>query len=158
MSAFNLAHLSISTRRKLASILLAIVIFAFLAGLTTLAVGRPLAFGVIVAILVGLGVGLFEEFYVQTLRGRWLRRMHLFGLISVYIGVLVTFFLITIHLSHLMLGRLDDLPFVYRRLPFAIPAFVVFSVIGGLSISSASRTCFIRLSAPITARCRMRRC
>jgi adenylate cyclase len=43
---------------------------------------------------------------------------------------LVTLFLIAIHLSHLMLGRLDDLPLVYRRLPFAIPAFVAFSVIG----------------------------
>jgi adenylate cyclase len=130
MTAFGLARFSISTRRKLASILLAIVIFAFLAGLTTLAVGRPLAFGVIDAILVGLGVGLFEEFYVQTLRGRWLRRMHPFGLICVYIVVVVVLFLMAIHLSHLMLGRLDDLPMVYRRLPFAIPAFVAFSVIG----------------------------
>jgi adenylate cyclase len=92
MTAFDLVHLSISTRRKLASILLAVVIFAFLAGLTTLAVGRPIAFGIIDAILVGLGVGLFEEFYVQTLRGRWLRRVHPFGLISVYIGVVVTLF------------------------------------------------------------------
>jgi adenylate cyclase len=130
VTAFDLVHLSISTRRKLASILLAVVIFAFLAGLTTLAVGRPIAFGIIDAILVGLGVGLFEEFYVQTLRGRWLRRMHPFSLISVYILIVVAIFLVAIHLSHLMLGRLDDLPVIYRRLPFAIPAFVAFSVIG----------------------------
>jgi adenylate cyclase len=130
MTAFELAHFSISTRRKLISILLAIAIFALLGGLTTLAVGRPVAFGIINAILVGSGVGLFEEFYVQSLRGRWLRRMHPLGSIGIYILVVVAIFLVAIHLSHLMLGRLDDLPVVYQRLPFAIPLFVAFSVIG----------------------------
>ncbi|MGC1577033.1 MAG: hypothetical protein WA813_13090, partial [Beijerinckiaceae bacterium] len=83
MTGLELVPFSISTRRKLVSILLAIAIFASLGGLTTLAVGRPIAFGIIDAILVGLGVGLFEEFYVQTLRGRWLRRMHPLGSIGV---------------------------------------------------------------------------
>ena len=130
MTGLELVPFSISTRRKLVSILLAIAIFASLGGLTTLAVGRPIAFGIIDAILVGLGVGLFEEFYVQTLRGRWLRRMHPLGSIGVYTLFVVAIFLVAIHLSHLMLGRLDDLPIAYARLPFAIPLFVVFSVIG----------------------------
>ena len=140
MTVFGLAHFSISTRRKFVSILLVIVIFAFLAGLTTLAVGRPVAFGIIDGILVGLGVGLFEEFYVQTLRGRWLRRMHPIGLISVYILIVVAIFLIAIHLAHLMLGRLDDLPVIYRRLPFAIPAFVAFSSPNARNIAGLSST------------------
>ena len=119
MTVLELVPFSISTRRKLVSILLAIAIFASLGGLTTLAVGRPIAFGIIDAILVGLGVGLFEEFYVQTLRGRWLRRMHPLGSIGVYTLFVVAIFLVAIHLSHLMLGRLDDLPIAYARLPFA---------------------------------------
>ena len=122
--------LSISIRRKLVSILLAIAIFAFLVVLTLLAVGRPIVFGSIDAILVGLGVGLFEEFYVQTLRGRWLRSMHPLASIGTYTLVVVVMFLVAIHLSHLMLGRLADLPLVYNRLPFTIPLFVAFSVIG----------------------------
>jgi adenylate cyclase len=130
MTVLELVPFSISTRRKLVSILLAIAIFAFLVVLTTLAVGRPIVFASIDAILVGLGVGLFEEFYVQTLRGRWLRRMHPLASIGVYTLVVVVMFLVAIHLSHLMLGRLDDLPIAYARLPFAIPLFVVFSVIG----------------------------
>ena len=95
-----------------------------------IAVGRPIVFAFIDAILVGLGVGLFEEFYVQTLRGRWLRRMHPLASIGVYTSVVVVMFLVAIHLSHLMLGRLDDLPLAYDRLPFALPLFVAFSVIG----------------------------
>src|ERR1700731_2928166 len=128
MTVLELVPFSISTRRKLVSILLAIAIFASLVVLTTLADGRPIVFASIDAILVGLGVGLFEEFYVQSLRGRWLRRMHPLASIGIYTSVIVVMFLVAIHLSHLMLGRLDDLPLAYDRLPFAIPLFVAFSV------------------------------
>ena len=54
----------------------------------------------------------------------------LFASISIYTLVVVVMFLVAIHLSHLMLGRLDDLPLAYNMLPFAIPLFVAFSVIG----------------------------
>jgi adenylate cyclase len=67
---------------------------------------------------------------VQSLRGRWLLRMHPLRSIGVYTLVVVVIFLIAIHLSHLMLGRLDGLPLAYKMLPFAIPLFVAFSVIG----------------------------
>jgi adenylate cyclase len=121
---------SISTRRKLLSILLAVTIFAVLAGLTTLAVGRPVVFGVMDAILVGTAVGIFEEFYVQTLRGGWIRSMHPLRSALVYTMVVVIFYLVAMHLAHLILGRLDDLPIAYRWLPRAIPLVVAFSVVG----------------------------
>jgi adenylate cyclase len=126
--AFN--RVSISTRRKLTSIALAVAIFAILAGLTTLAQGRPLGFAVIHALFVGTGVGLFEEFYFQSWRGRWLRSIHPLRSIVIYTIVVVVLFLIAIHLSHLLLWRLGDLPMVYKRLPFVLPIVVAFSVIG----------------------------
>jgi hypothetical protein len=58
MMALTIARVSISTRRKLTSILLAVTIFALLVGLAALARGRPVAYGVMDAILVGTGVGL----------------------------------------------------------------------------------------------------
>ena len=70
------ARVSISTRRKLTSILLAVAIFALLAGLTSFATRGSVVYAIIDSILVGTGVGLFEQFYVQSLRGRWLRSMH----------------------------------------------------------------------------------
>src|SRR5690349_14112896 len=97
------APLSISTRRKLTSILLAVVIFAVLAGLASVANGRPGVFGVVNAILVGSGVGLFEEFYVQSGRGRWIRSIHPLRAISIYTVLVVVLFLIAIHLTHLLL-------------------------------------------------------
>src|SRR5208282_3073566 len=99
---------SISTRRKLLSILLAVTIFAVLAGLTTLAVGRPVVFGVMDAILINTAVGIFEEFYVQTLRGGWIRSMHPLRSALAYTMVVVIFYLVAMHLAHLILGRLDD--------------------------------------------------
>jgi adenylate cyclase len=123
-------RVSISTRRKLVSIALAIVIFAALAGLATLALHRPPEYGVSNAILTGIGVGLFEEFYVQTLRGRWLRSMHPLRSLVVYTAVVAGIYLVALHLTHLILGHWNELPTIYRRLPLALPMFVAFSVVG----------------------------
>jgi adenylate cyclase len=121
---------SISNRHRLVSVFLAVAIFAFLGGLTTVALRRPVAFGITNAILIGLSVGLFEEFYVQSLRGRWLRAMHPLRSILIYTAVVVAIYLVAMHLTHLILGHMEDLPLVYRRLPFAILLFVALSVIG----------------------------
>ena len=123
-------HVSISTRRKLASILLAVAIFAFLAGLTSFATRGAIVYALIDSILVGTGVGLFEQFYVQSLRGRWLRSMHPLLSISVYTAVVAVLFVVAVHLSHLATGGWDTLPRAYRRLPVALPLVVAFSVIG----------------------------
>jgi len=125
-----ISHVSISTRRKLASILLAVMIFALLAGLTAIATRRPMVYVLIDSIFVGTGVGLFEQFYVQSLRGRWLRSMHPLLSISIYTAFVAVLFVIAIHLSHLLTGRLDTLPIAYQRLPLALPLVIAFSVIG----------------------------
>ena len=127
---FAFTPLSISTRRKLASILLAVVIFAVLAGLATRANGRPVIFGVLDAIFVGTGVGLFEQFYVQSLRGRWIRSIHPLRAIVIYTVVVVVIFFIAINLVHLLLWRFYQLPVPYARLPLVLPVVIAFSVVG----------------------------
>jgi adenylate cyclase len=124
------SHISISTRRKLSSILLAVTIFALLAGLTSFATRGSVTYAIIDSILIGSGVGLFEQFYVQSLRGRWLRSMHPLLSISIYTAFVAVLFVVAIHLSHLLTGELDTLPKAYRRLPFALPLVIAFSVIG----------------------------
>src|SRR6516162_1282735 len=124
------SHVSISTRRKLTSILLAVTIFASLAGLTSFATRGAIIYAIIDSIFVGTGVGLFEQFYVQSLRGRWLRSMHPLLSISIYTAVVAMLFVVALHLSHLVTGQLDTLPRAYRRLPFALPLVIAFSVIG----------------------------
>jgi adenylate cyclase len=121
---------SISTRRKLTSILLAAVIFAFLAGLTNLARGRSVIFGTLNAILVGFGVGLFEEFYVQTLRGRWMRSIHPLRSILFYTVVVAVMFVLATNLTHLILYPFYDSPVPYSHLPYVLPIFIVLSVVG----------------------------
>jgi class 3 adenylate cyclase len=128
--AFDFVPFSITIRRRLVSILLAVAIFALLAGLATLAENRPLEVGISNALLIGVGVGLFEEFYVQSLRGRWLRSMHPLRSVLVYAGVVTLIYLVATHLSHLILGRLDELPTVYRRFPLVIPMFIGISIVG----------------------------
>ena len=128
--SFPFTPLSISTRRKLASILLAVMTFALLAGLASSANGRPAIFAILNAIFVGTGVGLFEEFYVQSLRGRWIRNIHPLQAIAIYTGVVVIIFLAAIHVTHLLLWPFYHSPVPYRRMPFVLPVVVAFSVIG----------------------------
>src|ERR1700758_4684671 len=125
-----LSRVSISTRRKLSSILLAVTIFALLAGLTSFATRGSIIYAIIDSILIGTGVGLFEQFYVQSLRGRWLRSMHPLLSITIYTAFVAVRFVVAIHLSHLLTGQLDTLPLAYRRLPLALPLVIAFSVIG----------------------------
>src|SRR5215467_8872721 len=108
-----LARVSISTRRKLASILLALAIFALLAGLTSFATRGSVVYAIIDSIFVATCVGLFEQFYVQSLRGRWLRNMHPLLSISIYTAIVAVLFIVAIHLSHLLMGQLDTLPIAY---------------------------------------------
>src|SRR5215471_4323877 len=124
--------IGLTLRRKLVSVLVAMGVFACLGGVRTLAVGRPVELGVTNAILIGAGIGLVEELYVQSQRGNWLRNMHPLRSILVYVAVIVVLYLIAVHVSHLLLGRLDDLPTVYRRLPYGLTFFTLFSVVGVL--------------------------
>src|SRR5215469_17764474 len=128
--ALTLARVSISTRRKLTSIVLAVTIFALLAGLTSFATRGSVVYAVIDSLFVGTCVGLFEQFYVQSLRGRWLRSMHPLLSITIYTGVVVVLFVLAVHLSHLLTGQWDTLPRAYKRLPFAMPLVIAFAVIG----------------------------
>jgi adenylate cyclase len=126
-----------TTRRKLAAVLMAMVIFACLGAVTTAAVGRPVEIGTLNALLIGAGIGLFEEFYMQSPRGNWLRAMHPLRVILIEILVVMVLYLIALHITHLALGRLDDLPVVYRRLPYGIAFFTAFSIPGTLMMRVA---------------------
>jgi adenylate cyclase len=128
--ALAFARISISTRRKLASILLAVAIFALLAGLSAVAKGRPAAFGVLDGIFVGTGIGLFEQFYVQSLRGRWFRSIHPLLSIGIYTVVVVILFVLAVNLSHVLLYPLYPSPVPYTRVVFALPNVILYAVIG----------------------------
>ena len=129
--------MSATTRRKLAAVLMAAVIFACLGLVTTAAVGRPIEIGTLNAVLIGAGIGLFEEFYVQGPRGNWMRAMHPLRSIFIYILVVIALYLVALHITHIVLGRLDDLPVVYRRLGYGIAFFTAFSIPGILMIRVA---------------------
>ncbi|HWX63861.1 adenylate/guanylate cyclase domain-containing protein [Bradyrhizobium sp.] len=126
-----------TTRRRLAAVLLAMAIFACLGLVTTAAVGRPIEIGTLNALLIGAGIGLFEEFYVQGPRGNWMRAMHPLRVIVIEILVVMVLYLVALHVTHVVLGRLDDLPVVYRRLPYGLAFFTAFSIVGILMMRVA---------------------
>jgi adenylate cyclase len=128
--AFRFTRVSISTRRKLASILLAVIVFALLAGLVTVAQGRPMIFGVLNGVFVGTGVGLFEQYYVQSARGRWFRNIHPLLSILIYTIVVAVMFVAATNSSHILLYRIYPSPVPYGRLPFVLPRVIAIAVVG----------------------------
>ncbi len=126
----GLLPVSVTLRGRLISILLTVAVFALLTWLVASAEQRPIEIAVVNALLIGLGVGIFEEFYVQSLRGRWLRSMHPLASLLIYAGFVAAIYLLATHVTHLVLGRWADLPATYRRLPFVIPLFISFAIVG----------------------------
>ena len=78
--------------------------------------------------------------------------------ISIYTLAVVVMFLVAIHLSHPDARAARRSASAYNMLPFAIPLFVAFSVIGVMVMRVVHfigvETLFHHLSALITARCR----
>ena len=54
--------------------------------------------------------------------------------ISVYVALILLFYFVTAHVTRLLLGRLDDLPILYRRLPYVLSFFIIYSVVGVLTM------------------------
>lgn len=125
-----MVRLSTSSHRKLTSILLAVATFVSLGMLTASVLGRPVVNGLLNALIVGTGVGFFEEFYVQSRRGRWLRSMHPLKSILVYALVVIAFFLLSILLIRLILWDWNSLPWIYRHFPIVLPIVFANSVLG----------------------------
>jgi adenylate cyclase len=66
-----------------------------------------------------------------------MRAMHPLRSIFIYILVVIALYLVALHITHIVLGRLDDLPVVYRRLGYGIAFFTAFSIPGILMIRVA---------------------
>jgi adenylate cyclase len=130
----RLARFSISTRRKVVSILLIVAVFTMLVGMTSLALGHPFGAAITNAVLVGIGVGVFEEFYFQTSRGTWLRNLYPLLSISIYTAVVVVFVIVAITLSRYFIWHIHEFPDTRRLLLIAMPVFAAASGIGVLAI------------------------
>ena len=122
--------LSASLRRKLVAVGLATAFFLACAAVLGPLVGVPLDQSLLGGGLIGLGVSLFEEFFVQGRAGRRLRAMHPLKSLPLYSAVVVAIALIAQHLMHLVLGRLDRLPEAYARLPKTLPLIFVVAAVG----------------------------
>ena len=117
----RLMKLSLSLRRKLMSVCLATGVFVLLAAFMAGTIDVPMENAVLGGLLFGIAVSCFEEFYVQVNVGRHIRAMHPVKAVLIYALVICLIFFAVQHLIHFFLGRLDELPEAYARLPVTIP-------------------------------------
>ena len=66
-----------------------------------------------------------------------MREMHPLRSIFIYILAVMVLYLVALHVTHVVLGRLDDLPVVYQRLPYGLAFFTAFSIVGILMMRVA---------------------
>jgi hypothetical protein len=91
--ALFLGRISISTRRKLASILLAVVIFALLAALVSLAHGRPGIYAVVDAVRISYDTWVAAGWTL----GRALRTARFWWVPIGYFGALFAWYAVQVH-------------------------------------------------------------
>jgi len=121
-------------RRVVASIAVVIAIFGAVGLISSAIVGAPALQAGLTAALMGVGVGLFEELYVQSPWGRGLRRMHPLASILIYTGVVCLLLILASLLSHVLLGNVREMPQAFGRLPRAIPIAIGGSLLGILAL------------------------
>lgn len=126
--------ISASLKRKLLSVGLATGLFVVLASFLAGSINVPMENALLGGFLLGIAVSCFEEFYVQARIGRRLRNMHPVKAMLIYSIVICIIFFFVQHLMHLLLGRLDELPDAYARLPATIPMVFGVSLAGVLTL------------------------
>ena len=114
-------NLPVSLRNKFGVVILATGIFVIFAVLLGLVLNTPVDQAALTGAIAGLAISGFEEFYVQANAGRRLRAMHPVASILAYSAVVATIFLLAMHATHLVLGRIEDIASAYARLPTTIP-------------------------------------
>lgn len=119
---------------KFVAISVATLVIVMLAMMMAAVVRIPVENALIGGGLAGFLIGVFEEFYVQSVRGKWLRTIHPLTSLVVYGAVVVGFFFIAQHAMHGILGTWHELSKAYARLPIILPAFFIIAIIGVLVI------------------------
>ena len=122
-----------SARHTIARIGFVTLLFAVVAVLLGTVMGWPRDQIVLTAALLGTGLGAFEELYVQRTIGRRMRAMSPLRSAAIH-AVVVVILLVAMHVTHLLLGRLDRLGDAYRRLPIGLPVAYLVSILGILSL------------------------
>lgn len=117
----------ISVRNKILSVFIATGIFVALALLFSTLLGLNTTQSGVGALLLGLMVSGFEEFYFQSRNGRWLRAIHPLKSIAIYSLIILCMFFAVMHLNHGLFGRWEYLHEAYANLPIITPLLYVVS-------------------------------
>lgn len=121
--------MKLSDKYKLQSILVAMAIYVVLVVLVGTILGVSLDQLLFGSVITGFLLGAFEEYYVQSRRGTWLRQLHPVLEITLHSLVILSLFFIISFITHMVFGRLDQLYRVHARLHIVIPAFIALSVV-----------------------------
>lgn len=121
--------MKLSNKYKLQSIFFAMVVYVSLVSLVLLALGNSLDQLIFGAIITGFMLGAFEEYYVQTRHGNWLRQLHPVLEITLHSLIILSLYFTISYINFAIFGRLDEISRIYKNLHIVIPAFFALSLV-----------------------------
>lgn len=125
----------LSIKNKIVAVFISTSIFMGIAILVTLNMGARLERAFIIIFIIGFGIAIFEEFYVQRPVGKWLRSMHPIKSLIIYALFILTYVLIMIYSSRLLLDIFFPAKLIVESARFqpntliVLPAFFIISII-----------------------------
>lgn len=127
-------RVSLSLRKRIVAVCIAAGVFSLITIPFAVLLGVPLDRAIFGASLLGLLIGIFEQFYAQGPHGRALRAMHPLKSLVIYSAIIVVLYLIVLYCNLAFFGELDQLSAAYGRIPVLLPFVVIMSVVAVTAI------------------------
>lgn len=115
--------------RKYVSVLIGTICFMLLGAIIGPAIGAPLANSLFVAAYVGLSIGIFEVFFVQSKAGNRFRALHILTHTALYGAVILVAYLAGILLVTWLVAPAEQAAAIRARIPLSMPAVFAITVI-----------------------------
>lgn len=119
--------MTLTTRKKLQSIILASVVSSLLGGVVASSLHRQFPRGALSALLFCLLLGSYEQFVFQTPGGRRMRHLSHGVSLIIYIAVVTILFAMSVLVTHLSLGWDIGARDLASTLTYMLPVFILYS-------------------------------
>jgi len=115
--------------RKLTSVAIGIGVFVIIGAIVGRAIGAPLANAIFIAAYVGLCIGVFEVFFVQSKAGNRFRTLRPLIHLGIYGLVILAVYVLGIILLTWLVAQPEQAAAIRARMPRSLPAVYAITVI-----------------------------
>ena len=125
----NISVITSTLVRKSISVLIGTIWFIIFAAIIGPTIGAPLINSLFIGAYIGLSIGVFEVFYVQSTAGNWFRALNSLVHTGLYGLVIIAVYAIGILLVTWLVAPPEQAAAIRARMPLTLPAVFAITVI-----------------------------